>query len=238
MKVFDFCIGNPPYNLDTLGKNETYAPPVYHDFMSAAYTIADKVELITPARFLFNGGSTPKAWNKERLNDEHFKVEQYFANSKDVFPNVGITGGVAITYRDKNKKFGKIGTFVSNIILNDIIKKVKADVPFSSIIVSAYGYHFTDNMHNENPEAIALMSKGHEYDLKSNIFETIPFVFSEKKDDNKLKVLGRYNNNRCYRFIDPRYIKTIANTFAYKIAVPKAWDCILKLISSYIKNMD
>ena len=71
---FDFCIGNPPYQDDTLGNNESFAPPVYDKFMHASYTIADKVELIHPARFLFNAGATPKLWNKKMLQDEHFKV--------------------------------------------------------------------------------------------------------------------------------------------------------------------
>ena len=35
---FDFVIGNPPYQDNTLGDNETYAPPIYHLFMDAAFT--------------------------------------------------------------------------------------------------------------------------------------------------------------------------------------------------------
>lgn len=62
---FDFVIGNPPYQDNTIGDNVTYAPPVYHLFIDAAYAVADKVELIHPARFLFNAGSTPKEWNKK-----------------------------------------------------------------------------------------------------------------------------------------------------------------------------
>ena len=57
---FDFCVGNPPYQDQSVGDNETFAPPVYNKFMDAAYQVADKVELIHPARFLFNAGSTPK----------------------------------------------------------------------------------------------------------------------------------------------------------------------------------
>ncbi len=51
---------NPPYQDQSVGDNETFAPPVYNKFMDAAYQVADKVELIHPARFLFNVGSTPK----------------------------------------------------------------------------------------------------------------------------------------------------------------------------------
>ena len=76
---FDFIIGNPPYqeeqnSTDVDNSLKNYAPPIYHHFMDAAYQLADKVELIHPARFLFNAGSTPKAWNKKMLADPHFKV--------------------------------------------------------------------------------------------------------------------------------------------------------------------
>ena len=44
-------------------------PPVYDRFMDEAYKVADVVVLITPARFLFNAGQTPKAWNQKMLED-------------------------------------------------------------------------------------------------------------------------------------------------------------------------
>ena len=74
---------NPPYQDNTLGENETYAPPV-NAFIDASYEVADKVELIHPARFLFNAGSTP-AWNQKMLSDEHFKVLYYEQDSSKVF---------------------------------------------------------------------------------------------------------------------------------------------------------
>ena len=36
-KLFDFCIGNPPYQDETLGDNKGYAPPVYNKFLDEAY---------------------------------------------------------------------------------------------------------------------------------------------------------------------------------------------------------
>ena len=45
--------------------------------MDGAFRVAAKVELVHPARFLFNAGSTPKAWNEKMLKDEHFKVLHY-----------------------------------------------------------------------------------------------------------------------------------------------------------------
>lgn len=119
---FDYIIGNPPYQEETIGDNDTYAPPVYHLFMDESYEIGEKVELIHPARFLFNAGSTPKDWNKKMLQDPHFKILKYEENSKRIFPNKDIKGGVVISYRDKGENFGPIGIYVPNENLNIILK--------------------------------------------------------------------------------------------------------------------
>ena len=101
---FDFAIGNPPYQEET-ESDSTRKPPVYNFFMEEAYKIADAVEMITPARFLFNAGYTPKAWNEKMLNDEHFKIGYYEMDSSQIFSNTDIKGGIAISYRDNNKIF-------------------------------------------------------------------------------------------------------------------------------------
>ena len=67
-KKFDVVIGNPPYQEEAQGSG-TRDTPVYHLFMDAAYEVAHKAVLITPARFLFNAGFTPKAWNEKMLAD-------------------------------------------------------------------------------------------------------------------------------------------------------------------------
>ena len=94
-KLFDYVIGNPPYNEDfgNSGDNGIFAKPVYHYFMDAAYEVADKVELIHPARFLFNAGATPKEWNEKMLKDTHFKVLVHEKDSSKVFADINIGGG-------------------------------------------------------------------------------------------------------------------------------------------------
>ena len=89
---FDFVIGNPPYQGEQQGTSKT-TMPIYHLFMDAAFEVGDVVELIHPARFLFNAGRTPKEWNEKMLNDEHFKVIKYIRDGADVFANVEIKGG-------------------------------------------------------------------------------------------------------------------------------------------------
>lgn len=70
----------------------------YNYFMDAMYEVADKLELIHPARFLYNAGSTLKSWNNKMLNDGNFKVLNYEVNSKNVFSNTDIKGGMVISY--------------------------------------------------------------------------------------------------------------------------------------------
>ena len=131
---FDYVIGNPPYQ-ETL--QNTSDKPIYNDFMDASYQISDKVELITPARFLFNAGKTAKVWNEKMLNDVHLKVLYYEPDSSKVFSNTDIKGGVAITYRDGNAEFGAIGSFTPYNELNDILHRVKNHKSFVSIPLRA-----------------------------------------------------------------------------------------------------
>lgn len=223
---FDFVIGNPPYQEDRQGDSNT-ATPVYHSFMSAAYECADKAMLITPARFLFNAGYTPKEWNKARLNDPHFKVEAYYPISAEVFQSVDIKGGVAITYRDLSRDFGPIEVFTIYPMLNQIFHKVIHSDMFSSlstVVVTSFAYHFTDHMYNENPELSGRASRGHAYDLQSNAFETFPEVFSDSVTDTAqfIRVLGRSGNQRCWKYIKRSYLTEVVNVDKYKVFMSKA----------------
>lgn len=222
---FDFVIGNPPYQDETLGENKGFAPPVYHLFLQEAYKIADKVEMIHPARFLFNAGSTPKEWNEKMLNDPHFKVLYYEEEAKNFFNCTLIRGGVVISYRDSKKSFEPIKVFTKYSELNSILHKlISLDLKsLSSIMVSSYAYHFTQKMHEENPTAEARLSKGHAMDLKSNVLEKLPDVFlDEKPDDGKeyIQILGRVNTGRVFKFIQRQYINTVKNLDKYKVFIP------------------
>lgn len=177
---FDFVIGNPPYQDKTIGDNKTFAPSIYHFFLDEAFKVSDKVELIHPARFLFNAGRTPKKWNRKMLQDSHFKVLSYEQNSGKVFPGTDIKGGIVISYRDNNKNIGPIEIFTSFPELNDLIKKVSHHKKFetlSKIVFSRTAYRLTDKMHEDYPKAIEQLSNGHAYDMSTNIFERLPQIF-------------------------------------------------------------
>lgn len=225
---FDFVVGNPPYQDETLGEQKNYMPPVYHLFMDSAYSISDKVELVTPARFLFDAGSTPAVWNKKMLTDKHLKILLYEPDSSKVFPNINFRGGVAVSYRDAGKDYGEIEVFTPYKELNGILKKILPIVKehsLADIAISRTSYRLTDTMHKENPKAMSCLTKGHPYDMATNIFDLLPFVFhTNKPNDGKeyIMVVGRENNERCYKYIRRDYVNEVSNLSKYKVLLTKA----------------
>lgn len=225
---FDYIIGNPPYQDETKGENETYAPPVYHLFMDEAYKIANKVELIHPARFLFKAGSTPKDWNKKMLEDPHFKILYYEGISNKIFPNKDIKGGIVVSYHDNKKDFGVIGIFTPYAELNSILKKIRSSADFKSmetIAISRTAYRLTEKMHEDHPEAISQLSKGHRYDMSTNILELLPQIFFDRAPDDGheyLKILGRLNNARVNKYIRKDYVDDVSDMDKFKLFIPEA----------------
>ena len=219
---FDVVIGNPPYQNEGIGivaRDE----PVYHKFMDLSYEISDKSILITPARFLFNAGQTPKAWNKKMLNNKHLKVIYYEQNSSVIFPNTDIKGGIAITYYDSFNEFGEIGTFTSYGELNTILHKVLDNnfESFNSLLFGKSSYKFTSELYKKYPTLRGRVSANEEKSIGSNIFEKLPEIFSNKKQhDNQIGLLGRENNRRIVKWLDRDLIGPHPNLEKYKVIIP------------------
>ena len=221
---FDVVIGNPPYQ-ENIDNNR--ATPIYNLFLEEAYNISRKTICITPARFLFKAGQTPKEWNKKMLSDKHLQVLFYEQNSSKVFINTDIKGGVAITYRDLDSEKGPIGTFTIFEELQNIIKKV-INTEFDSFSSLLYGnstYHFTDELYKDYPEFNGRVKPAEKFSIGSNSFERFSEVFFEEVPQNGkdyVKIYGRINNNRVFRAIERKYIKNHPNLDKYKVLVPGA----------------
>lgn len=225
---FDFIIGNPPYQSDVETKGDR-ANPLYDKFMDSCYEISDVVELIHPARFLFNAGQTSKSWNQKMLSDEHFKVLYYEPKSAKVFPNTDIKGGVAISYRDEKTYFGAIGTFTAFEELNNIIKKVRTiegDGPYLDSLVSSRGlYRFSKAFYEKYPEARSLVGEGSGNMIVSNAFDKLSDAFIDNpngQDDVFLKIMGRTRNDRTWRYIKREYVVENEYIDTFNIIVPEA----------------
>lgn len=208
-KMFDFVIGNPPYQ--EKNENNGRQPPVYHYFMESAYKLSQIVELITPARFLFEAGQTPTQWNQKMLNDPHFKVLQFEKNASTIFPNTDIKGGVAITYYNDSARYCPIIVFTQYPLLNNILKKIIATscCSISSIISPRGCYRFSKCFYNDYPDAKTIAKNGTSNMVVSNIFDTIPKAFCDTPltQEQYVKIMGRTNNKRCTKYILRKYLE-------------------------------
>lgn len=225
---FDVVIGNPPYQSEGVG-DMARDEPIYHKFMEESYKIADKVALITPARFLFNAGQTPKSWNKKMLNDPHLKVVFYEQYSSKIFPNTDIKGGVVITYRDSKKNYGKIETFIVDETLRNIAYKVKSIMndSIASIHFNRSSYRLTEKVYEDHPSLLKVNKLSERFMVGSNIFTKLPEIFKEKIEDEKeyklyVQVFGRSNNKRVYKYIKKEYISEHPNLNKWKVFLPKS----------------
>ncbi len=220
---FDVIIGNPPYQQEAKGANESDTP-LYHFFYDESFKVGKKVELISPARFLFNAGGTPQAWNEKMLSNSHFKVLHYETDARKIFPNTAITGGLAITYYDSEDNHVPIGTFTNYKELNSIKEKVNAisRASLCEIIASRGLYRYSDRAYEERPEE---MNKTADRRIAPSCFERMPLLFTETKPDDGMEyvqIFGVLNNERVYRWFRKDYVAPNDNLSKFKVMVPKA----------------
>lgn len=201
---FDVVIGNPPYQETGEARDE----PIYHLFIDEAIKIADKSILITPARFLFKAGQTPKNWMEKMLEDKHLKVQFYELKSGKVFTGTDIKGGVAITYRDADKDLGPIGVFTIFESLNSIVKKIEKHPDFETF--------------SDYPNAEKLQGKGTKNKIVSKSLTQLDFVFKNKEEKDHVALLGRIGSERVYRYINKKYLDLPETFENYNVFVPEA----------------
>lgn len=219
---FDAVVGNPPYQIEGESTRKT---PIYNLFYDRSFELSEIVSLISPARFLFDAGQTPTEWNNKMLQDNHFKVIRYFSDSKDVFSSVDIKGGVVITLRDASISFGCIGLFTSNEKLDSIVTKISffSTDRLNTMISSQGLYRFSQEFFFEHPEAKNLIGEGTGNKIVSSLIEKLPAVFTATSNsENSLRILGRINGKREYRYIERKFI--VENEFidSYKLFIPEA----------------
>lgn len=107
---FDVIIGNPPYQEndngrrdDGAGKNAS-ASPLYHKFIMSSIQISDIQCFIIPGRWAFGAGKGLKDFSSKMLNDPSIQSFVYYQNSKEIFPDNDIKGGIAYFTRNTEHK--------------------------------------------------------------------------------------------------------------------------------------
>ena len=250
MLNFNFVVGNPPYQKQSDGK-ATLMLPVYHIFMDKAYELSRNVTLITPAKYLFNAGLTPKKFNQERINDIHFRVLWYTENNHTVFGDCEIKGGVAVSNRNESITYGKIGTFFKHPELKTIVQKVmrcscspkggkdatpendsgctdySGDNGFKSLteIITPYSQTLFNHVFFETFQEHPLR----DLSIKTNAFERYPDAFPvDKPEDagNYYHILGRVGGVKGYRewrWVKKEYISAPDAVNYFKVFFPRSY---------------
>ncbi|GAA3713812.1 Eco57I restriction-modification methylase domain-containing protein [Microlunatus aurantiacus] len=98
---FDVIIGNPPYQLDDGGHNNS-ATPIYQLFVENAVALNPKfVVMVTPSRW-FAGGRGLDKYRERMLKDRHMRNIVDYPKLYDGFPGVKIRGGISYFLWDRD----------------------------------------------------------------------------------------------------------------------------------------
>lgn len=102
---FNTIVGNPPYMVLTGGGSTSkQSVPIYQEFVGKLSDKARLASFVLPSRWYSGGMASIEPFRDQMLNDPHIKTIIDFANSKNVFPGMSISGGVSIILRDFQHK--------------------------------------------------------------------------------------------------------------------------------------
>ena len=81
----------------------------------------------------------------------------------------------------------------------------------------------TKLVYEENPELKGRIKQSEEKSIGSNIFDKLPEIFTDSpKNTECIRIYGRQNNERVYKWIKKTYVQEHDNLNKYKVLLPKS----------------
>lgn len=106
--IINVTVGNPPYQESTGGGGyiET-SIAIYDDFVNIGNNISNRCIMLIPARWLTGGQYKIDGFRYKIVTSKHVKQIKYYRNSRELFDNLSIAGGVLILDCDNKREYQK-----------------------------------------------------------------------------------------------------------------------------------
>lgn len=210
------AVGNPPYQENYKGDgSNTGANPIYHVFLNSLIEskVVDEFIMVIPSRWFAGGrGKSLKDFALRLRNSQQIRQICDFENSKEVFSNVEIKGGVCFLHWDSSYK-GKALFFNKKKNEKELI-----DLSFGSIIVrNKTSRTIMEKVYKKSNDFISDTAwSWNPFDLPSNYFDKNP----ESQDGDLLEC---FTKRRIVKKIKKSKIEKNKDKISYyKVACPKA----------------
>jgi site-specific DNA-methyltransferase (adenine-specific) len=188
---YDIIVGNPPYNEARL--KETSDQPLYSKFIVKAIEMSNKLMFVVPSRW-FSGGKGLDEFRKSMLLRKDIVSIHHIQNSKTIWPDVEIKGGVNYFYLDKLHE--GLTEFT-----NDSSNKQMVQLDKYDILVS-------------DTKAYPLINKVFKYPCLSELYLstshfgiTTNFEHFINKNGNGLVKCYVSSKKGEVKYVDPKYVK-------------------------------
>lgn len=136
-KLFDFIVGNPPYQEQTEKKSETNgqlrSKSIFPLFQEAADQLAEESSvLIYPGgRWIQRSGKGMANFGLKQINDPRLKELRFYPDCKEIFPSAAIADGISIVIKKMKKTENGFNYVYCN---HGVEQKVVVDNPGENIM--------------------------------------------------------------------------------------------------------